>query len=112
MDSIDSFETQEDFLCYLMIYAAYVDFDFSSEEKTLIAQQFGQSTFDKWHRVFLSKGDFQQLKLIMDHKEHYIKNSAHKQKLISMLNQVFGSDGDYSKLEKNQMLFFDRLFSL
>ncbi len=110
METSSVFDKKDDFLCYLMIYASYVDFEFSMEEKALINDHFGAASFERWHSLFLSKGDFAQLKLLMDHKHFFIKSEKDKEEVGKLLIQVFGSDGDYSKIEQNQLHFFKHLF--
>lgn len=101
----------EEFLAYVLIYAAHVDLDFSDEEKLVISANTGEETYKKVYADFKEVSDFTALQTIMSYKDKYYATEEEKEKLTFAVKQVFKADGDFSKLEKLVLNFVNRLVS-
>ena len=99
----------EEFCAFLLLYASYADLDFSKSEKELILTKVNKETFDKIEKVYLESSDYERLEIILDHKGVYYPTHAQRMELLGELTKLFKADGDYSKLEKNLMIFLEKL---
>jgi len=99
----------EQFLAFLLIYASHADLEFSEEEKEQIKQIVSEDDFLELYAYFKRITDYQALQLILDHKDLYFPTTAEKQVLFDEMRKVFHADGDFSTLEKDLLLFLDKL---
>ncbi len=109
MSSENPFDNQTEFNCYVAVYAAYVDFNFSDDERERITSVFGCELFEKMHALYLDQSDYGSLKLILEAKDQFINTEDLKNDLLTMIRNLFSVDGDFSKLEKIQVSFFQHL---
>ena len=100
---------KEQFETLLLIYAAYVDYEFTEEEKSFILSRCSLETFETMHNLFLSLEDFSCLRIIINYKEKYYPTKKSQDDLFKLLKEIFGVDGDYSRIEKVFVSFFKKI---
>lgn len=100
---------QTEFNTFLLIYAAHADLEFSDKEKQYILSKVSIPTFEKMLEIYNSMSEFAILQAIMDYKGLYYPTLDRKEELLDKMRKLFGSDGEYSSLEKNLMMFLERL---
>lgn len=98
-----------EFLTFVMIYASYVDMEFSDEEMSNIKSQVDQAVFDKMHAEFDKRNDFEALQAILAYKELYFPNEERKNEILKTIKLQFFADGEYSPMERELMHFFKKL---
>lgn len=98
-----------EFLTFLLIYASYADMDFSQEEKDAIRSKVSSETFDKMFQIFNGMGDYECLQEIMNYKGLYFPTEDRKREILDEMKELFSSDGDFSSLEKNLLMFLKKL---
>jgi hypothetical protein len=98
-----------EFLAFLLIYASHVDLDFSEDEKNQILNTVSPEIFEEVYAHFNSLTDFQALKLILDYKDLYYSTKEEKEHLFEEMHELFNADGEYSALEKDLVLFLNKL---
>ena len=101
--------TREELEIFLLLYAAHVDYDFSEDEKVFIQNRTSQDTYDKMYELFLNRGDFASLKIILHYKDKYYGEQSQQDDLYNLLKEAFEIDGDYSRVEKVFVSFFKRM---
>jgi hypothetical protein len=101
--------SKEEFLCFLMIYASHVDYEFSQTEKDFILSHFDESMFLRMEKLFNDKGDYACLQLILAHKRLYFNNEKQFNELVELLHKLFEADGDFSRIEKSFIPFFEKM---
>ncbi|NNC68856.1 MAG: hypothetical protein HKN09_12195 [Saprospiraceae bacterium] len=101
--------TKEELEVFLLIYAAHVDYYFSEHEKDFILQRTSKETFDKIYDLFLNRGDFASLKIILHYKNIFYQQQEEQDRLYNLLKEAFEVDGDYSRVEKVFVSFFKRM---
>jgi hypothetical protein len=99
----------DEFLAFVLLYAAHADIEFSNEERKFIENKVSEEIFDNIYQEFDQLTDFQALELIMSYKDIYFTSEEDKNHLFSELHKLFHVDGDFSQLEKELMVFLDRL---
>jgi len=103
---------EEEFICFLLIYAGHVDYDFSKHERQFILERFDSRLFKKMEKLFHDNTDYSCLQIILAHKEYYFNSQEQLDKLISHLHEIFEADGEYSRIEKNFLPFFLKMIDL
>ena len=103
---------KKEFLCFLLIYASHIDYEFSKNEKDFILTKFDEDTFKQMEELFNSQGDYACLQLILSHRSLYFHSENQIQSLISLLKNLFSADGHYSRIEKNFLPFFLKMIDL
>lgn len=98
-----------EFLAFLLIYAAHADIEFSNEEKEFIKDIVSKEIFDSICNEFNQLTDFQALDLILNYKDLYCSTQKEKKYLFEKLNDLFHVDGEFTQLEKELLVFLDRL---
>lgn len=101
--------TKSEFIAFVLIYAAHIDFEFTSNEVDFIKSKTCEKSYDKMYKLFEKKGDYAAMKVILSHREKYFETEEKQEALYNMLIQLFKVDGDYSKIEKNFLPFFKKM---
>ncbi len=99
----------EEFLCFLLIHSSYADMEFSNDEKVLIINKYGEETYHKMNNIYDDMGDYEKLETILKYKGVYYPTTDRKGEILNEIDKLFEADGNYSKLEKTQMLFLNKL---
>jgi hypothetical protein len=99
----------DEFLAFLLIYASHADIDFSEDERALIKESVTDEEFDVVFHYFNQLTDFQALELILSYKDVYFSTKDEKDHLFEELQKLFNVDGDFSVLEKELLMFLDKL---
>lgn len=98
-----------EFVTFLLIYAAHADVDYSVDEQDFIKGMIDDASYQKIYGAFEGMTDIQVLNTIASYKGKYFPTSTQKQELIAKIEQLFRADGDYSSMEKTLKLFLDHL---
>jgi hypothetical protein len=98
-----------EFLTFVMIYASYVDMEFSEEEISNIKSRVDQDAFDKMYAEFDKRNDFEALQIILSYKELFFPTDEKKKEILKAIKLQFFADGDYSPMERELMHFFEKL---
>ncbi len=99
----------EEFSTFLLLYAANADLEFTEDEREMIMSRVSKDTFEKVNQVFEEQSDFARLQTIIDYKGLHYPTVARREELMDMMRKLFEADGEYSTLEKNLMMFLDKL---
>lgn len=95
--------TYEEFLCYLMIYAAAADHVIEEAEADVIKKKSGEATYEKMLVTYKNANDDQRNMLILAYKEQHFHSPDDSQKALNDLKEVYMADDDFSILEQNQL---------
>lgn len=98
-----------EFLAFLLLYASHADINFSEDERLLIKEKVSVKVFDEMYYEFNQHTDFQALEIIMNYKEVYFATKKEKDNLLSEMQKLFNVDGEFSTLEKELLMFLDKL---
>ncbi len=109
-DSISDIKlSEEEFLTFLMIYVAHVDYIYSEDEITFIKDKSHPEIYDRMIALFLDNNDFSSMRIILKHKSEYFHTEKEKSEIFDLIKEIFEIDGDYSRIEKSFVTYFERI---
>jgi len=97
------------FRIYFLIYAAHVDYEYTSHEHSYLEANCDSTELNKMMELFNSHSDYASLKLILAHKQLYLQSAEDRQSIYQEVIKIFKADGDYSRSEKTFLEFFEKL---
>jgi len=103
--------TRNEFMTFILIYAAHVDLEFKAVEKKFIIDRFGQDCFAKMNELFDQGNDYENIEWIKEHKEEFIKTDDDKKTLVASMVRLFSADGEFDLLERNMAAMINRLLA-
>lgn len=98
-----------EFEIFLMLYASHVDYVYTPEEEKYIKSISDPEAYQKMFDLFNNTNDYSCLKIILHNKEAHFDNEKDKKYYFNLLKKIFEVDGNYSRLEKSFILFFEKL---
>ncbi len=98
-----------EFLGFVLLYAANADFDESKKELTLIEQKVGAEAVEKAHELFEEKNDYQRIEFITSFQETFFADDASKKKIYADMEEVFIADKVFSTLERNEFMMIKKI---
>ncbi len=104
--------TYQDFLAYVLIYAAASDFNISAEEKEYIQKRVEKDEFEKILKCFKKHSEFERIEAVKILGKKFSKDIGSKSEIRKELVKLFYVDDDYSILEKNFFLMFKKILNL
>jgi len=101
--------TKDEFLAYILLFAAQSDFKESNHERNVIISKVDMQTFQKIHDEFDNDNDYQCIQKITKSIEQH---NYDKDLLIAELKNLFFSDGDFDVNEQNMLMSLNRILNL
>ena len=98
-----------EFLAFVLLYAAHVDIEYSDEEKAKVQALVNKNSYQKIYEDFNNMSDYAALQVIINYKGLYYPTAERKEELLSKIKELFYSDGDFSKMEKELLHFLTKL---
>ena len=98
----------EDFLAYVMIFAAHADMEIRPEEKALIVERTDQATYDRMKALFDQHNDAEAIEFLVQMREQLVTTQGNEA-ILDALRDVFTSDGDFSNLERETLNLIDKI---
>lgn len=98
-----------EFTTFLLLHASYADLEFTDDERSRIISRVSEETFQKVSDIYDTLGEYERLKLIMDHKGTHYPTPAQKMEILDIMRSQFEADGEFSRLEKGLLLFLEKL---
>ncbi|MEZ5197620.1 MAG: hypothetical protein R2764_14875 [Bacteroidales bacterium] len=104
--------TKEDFLTYILLYAANADFTISKEEKQFILNKVDVDEYEKIHRIFQKHSEHQRSETVRLLGQQYCNDPSNKCEIRKEIIKLFFADDDYSILEKNFFIGIKKILNL
>jgi hypothetical protein len=92
--------TKQEFLAYILLYAAHCNQFEDSKEKEYIISKVGQVTFRKIHTEVVVDSDEENLNKIQDYIQENISSQEEKDNLLRDIKNVLFADGSVDNSEK------------
>ena len=99
----------EDFLAFILMYAAYADMELLEEELDLIEQQVGTERMKTAKKVMDKLNDNERIDLILSFREKYFPTKEDHEKLFADMKTIFLADGNYNQLEKMVLMYLKKI---
>ena len=101
--------SMEEFETLSLIYAAHEDLELSHQEVDFIQNRYGNEVYNKMFRFYCSNSEYRNLEIITSRLNSNTNPINEKNRIMSLIQELFGSDGDYSKLEIVLYKFLNRI---
>ena len=99
----------EEFITFLLIYAAHADIEFSEEESTFIKEYSGEDSYQKILEAYEDMTEFEILEVLKSYKTIHYPDDESKSKMLETMKELFHVDGHYSPMEKTLSIFLEYL---
>lgn len=99
----------DEFLCFLLLHASFVDMEFSEEERYKLNEKFGKELVVKMLAELEKLSDYETLETILSYKGVYFPSLDQKKEIMNQVKRLFFIDGDYSIMEREFYRFLDKL---
>ena len=93
--------TKEEFLVYLMLYAANTDGNITEKEQKIIRSKVNLATYQEVLEQFETHGEYDCIQNILKYKEKYLDNEDAVKQIVSEMTEVFMGDGKISNAEQH-----------
>lgn len=89
-----------EFLAYLLLYAANADFEINEEERKLLLSGLNTYDYNKISKAFDKCNDYERLQIIGTYRDLYYPDDESKEKILNDLRNVFLADEEYNSVER------------
>jgi len=100
---------ENEFMTFLLLYASHIDAEYSEEEKAKIKTIASDETYQHILEIFNDQTDYQALQTILSYKGLYFPTADRKAEVLGRMKELFLADGEYNIIEKELLMFLDRL---
>lgn len=101
--------TQDQFSTFVLIHAAQADLEICAAEREYISNRFGEENFKNMENTYFEMGEYERLNTILTCKPKHFRGESGKKKILQEMRNMFHIDGAFTKLEKNLLMFFEKL---
>ncbi len=98
--------TKEAFITLLLLHAAHVDLEYSEEERSFILNHTDRRSLAQVEQFYNQHTDAQIWLYLKRYNKVFCPDQQTKEHIATLLQNLFITDGDHSKLEKGFSHFF------
>ena len=103
---------KEQFLTFVLLYAAFADLKITEEEEEFISSKVGIDEYEDVKKTFMSHSDMERAQMISSYSEEEDFDREYAQMIKNELEDLFQSDGEYTQWEKSIGRALVRLMNL
>ena len=101
-----------EYLAYILLYAANADFEIAEEEMQIMRETLSKQEFKRIRKAFDDSNDSERLDVIMYYKDTYIDILMDTPSIVKQLKAIFLADDRYPSIEKAVFIYLKRLLNL
>lgn len=101
----------QEFMAFLLLYAANADTEVNRDEKELLFSMVSFDDYKRIKRAYEEANDYESLQIILSFKSAYFKDEAAVDKLLGDLKEMFLADNRFDASEKSVFLGLKRLLN-
>jgi hypothetical protein len=101
-----------EYLAFLLLYAATIDQILKEEEKEIIFRIVEQSEYKEIKRSFDKLNDYERIQIIQADKDKFITTKEDKENILFIVKKVFLADDEYLAIERAIFMSLRRLFDI
>jgi hypothetical protein len=98
-----------EFLAFVLLYAANADYKESPKEIELIEGKVGPEALKKAHELFDEKNDYQRIEFITSFQHTFFGDEDSKEMIYGDMEEVFMADKDFNFLEQNEFMMIKKI---
>jgi hypothetical protein len=106
MNAIYENWTKEEFLTYLMLYAASIDGNFSEKKRKVICNKAGKDTYEKMYELFAEQNEYMRLQNILGYNA---KTESSETEILQEMKNIFFLDNKLSGYEQHVLNLVQKL---
>ena len=112
MEDIKLSWTKDEFLAYLIIYAAQINQIETEEEKEFIASRFNSKTLKKIYKEINSDNDYQRIQKVMvyTYQKNYLSHDLDT--LLKEIKELLLCDGKFDATEQALYHYLKKIFKI
>ena len=112
MEDIKLSWTKDEFLAYLIIYAAQINQIETEEEKEFIESRFDSKTLEKIYKEINSDNDYQRIQKVMvyTYQNNYLSQDLDD--LLHEIKELLLCDGRFDATEQALYLYLEKMFRI
>ncbi|MDR1345541.1 MAG: hypothetical protein LBK03_02425 [Bacteroidales bacterium] len=103
--------TKEEFLTYVMLYAANADSHISAKEQKIIGTKAGEDIFEKMREQFETDSDYDSLQNIIAYKNKYLQSENDVADILREVKSIFFTDNVFSDYEQQVVFLIEKLLN-
>lgn len=99
----------QQFLAFVLLYAANSDQDVKTEELSLIEKKVGNEALTRARQEFEKLSDHEIIDLIVDQRDQFFADEQGRDKILADVQEVYEADHNYSLTERNTMMMLKKI---
>ncbi len=103
---------KEQFLAYVLLYAAFADLQLDPSEEDYIQEKVGKSEYDEVKKEFIADSDKDKAYKIIAYSQGEDFDNEYVQMVLNDMDDLFLADGEYTHWEKAIKRALMRLMNL
>lgn len=100
---------REQFIAFLLLYAANIDAEFVPQERAYIQSIIEPEALEVVEQEFRRMSDFELLQVIRAYEGSFYPSSEHKDVILQRVQELFRADGVMSQEESNLLMMLKKL---
>lgn len=101
-----------EYMAYLLLYAANADFEIEKKELQIIRKSLSREEYQKVRETFDNANDAERLGVIMQYKKVFIDVLIDTDAVIKQLKEVLHADDENESFEQGVFIFLKKLLQL
>lgn len=101
----------DDYLAFLLVYAANADFIVEDEESLALMQKLGEEQYAKMKDYFLQLNDIQSIEVIYEFREKYCREPEQVTQVLSEIKTLMEQDEEFQPEEEELYLGIKRILT-
>ncbi|MDX1408470.1 MAG: hypothetical protein R3330_10065 [Saprospiraceae bacterium] len=101
--------TREEFLAFLLLYAANIDAEYTQEERVFIHSRIDPVHLRNVEAEFNQMSDYELLQIIRSYEGRYYPSPQHKEEILDQVRALFRADGAMSIEESSLLMMLKKL---
>ena len=98
-----------EYLAFLLLYAADIDQQIKEEEKEIILKIVEQSEYKEIKKNFNKLNDYERIRLIQKHKAEFITTEEKKEEVFKNLKSIFLANDEYMAVERAVFMYLRKM---
>jgi len=101
--------THDEFMAFLLFYAANADMECSDAERQMILDTIPEGHLPQIEKEYNKLSDFERIQVIQSYKTKHYPSPQQKQEIMDALTKLCNADGESDQMEKNMLLMMHRI---
>jgi hypothetical protein len=101
-----------EYLAYILLYAANADFEIGKEELDIIRESVSREDYKRIRKSFDESNDAERLGVIMHYRDAYMDILIDSPAVVNQLKAIFLADDRYPSIENAVFIYLKKLLKI